>query len=65
MTIEYISKDEEGTRYNNTLRLNSRLEPAHLEIYTKLGLTGKPIARRLLTQKIGSENNPHQVPLRE
>ncbi len=56
MTIEYISKDEEGTRYHNTLRLNSRLEPGHLEIYTKLGLSGNPLGRRLLTRKIGSDN---------
>jgi len=65
MTIEYISKDEEGTRYHNTLRLNSRLEPAHLEIYTKLGLSGKPLGRQLLTRKIGSVNKPRQVPLWE
>ena len=65
MTIEYISKDDEGILYNNTLRLNSRLEPQHLEIYTRLGLSGRPIARRLLTRKIGSDNRPSQVPLRE
>jgi transposase len=65
MTIEYISKDEEGTRYNNTLRLNSRLEPGHLEIYTKLGLSGNPLGRRLLTRKIGSDNIASQVPLLE
>ena len=65
MTIEYISKDAEGTRYNNTLRLNSRIEREHLEIYTKLGLSGRPLARRLLTRKIGSDNNSRQIPLRE
>ena len=65
MTIEYISKDEEGRRHNNTLRLNSRVEPAHLEIYTKLGLSGTPIGRRLLTRKIGSENKPRQVAMLE
>lgn len=65
MTIEYISRDADGTRYNNTLRLNSRLEPAHLEIYTKLGLSGKPLERRLLTRKIGSDHKPPHVPLRE
>ena len=65
MTIEYISKDEEGTHYHNTLRLNSRLEPEHLEIYTKLGLSGKPIERRLLARKIGSVNKPRQALLLE
>ena len=65
MTIEYISKDEEGTRYNNTLRINSRVEAAHLEIYTKLGLNGTPIGRRLLTRKIGSDNKRSQVVTRE
>jgi len=63
VTIEYISKNEDGTRNNNTLRLNSRLEPGHLEIYTKLGLSGNPLGRRLLTRKIGSDNTASQVPL--
>lgn len=65
MTIEYISKDEDGRCCNNTLRLNSRLEPAHLEIYTKLGLSGKPLGRRMLTRKIGSDNTASQSPLLE
>ena len=65
MTIEYISKDAEGTRYHNTMRLNSRLEPDHLEIYTKLGLPGKPLHRRLLSRKIGSDHTPHQFHSRE
>ena len=65
MTIEYISKDEDGRRYNNTLRLNSRLESEHLEIYTKLGLSGNPLGRRLLTRKIGSDNTVSQLPLLE
>ena len=63
VTIEYISKNEDGTLNNNTLRLNSRLEPEHLEIYTKLGLSGNPLGRRLLTRKIGSDNTASQVPL--
>lgn len=56
MTVEYISKDDEGIRYNNKLRTNSRLEPEHLEIYTKLGLSGRPLTRRLSTLKIGSDH---------
>jgi hypothetical protein len=55
-----------GAAYlNNTLRLNSRLEIGHLEIYTKLGLSGNPLGRRSLTRKISSENKPNQVPLLE
>ena len=65
MTVEYISKDEEGVRYNNTLRLNTRIEPEHLEIYTKLGLSGNPLGRRLQTRKIGSDNSRRQIPLQE
>ena len=64
MTIEYVSKDDEGIRYNNTLRVNSSLEPEHLEIYTKLGLSGKPLERRRLTRQIGSDHTPGQLPLR-
>ena len=56
VTIEYVSKDDEGFRYNNTVRVNSRLEPEHLEIYTKLGLSGKPLERRRLTCQIGSDH---------
>lgn len=56
VTIEYVSKDDEGSRYNNTVRVNSRLEPEHLEIYTKLGLSGKPLERRRLTYQIGSDH---------
>ena len=56
ITIEYVSKDDEGNRYNNTVRVNSRLEPEHLEIYTKLGLSGKPLERRRLTYQIGSDH---------
>jgi transposase len=56
MTVEYISKDAEGIRYSNKLRTNSRLEPERLEIYTKLGLLGRPLPRRLLSRQIGSDN---------
>jgi len=60
MTVEYISKDDAGIRYINSLRTNSRLEPAYLEIYMKLGLSGRPLNRRLLTWKIGSDNKKPQ-----
>ncbi len=62
MTIEYMSKDEEGTRYHNTHRINSRPEPAHLEIYARLGLSGVPLARRTMARKICSDKKPSQVP---
>ncbi|MFV1968545.1 MAG: hypothetical protein ACC642_03580, partial [Pseudomonadales bacterium] len=65
ITIEYISKDEEGTRYHNTARLNSQIEPEHLEIYTKLGLSGRPLRRRKLTREIGSDNKSRQVSFQE
>ena len=65
MTVEYISKDAEGSRFLNTLRTNSRLEPAHLEIYTKLGLSGRPLNRRLLKRKIGSDNKNNQAVFQE
>ncbi len=65
MTVEYVTKDTEGNRFLNTLRTNSRLEPAHLEIYTKLGLSGRPLNRRLLKRKIGSDNKNNQPVLQE
>lgn len=65
MSVEYVSKDAEGTRYHNTLRLNSRVEPEHLEIYAKLGLSATPLGRRLLTRKIGSDNSERQVSAQE
>jgi len=63
MTIEYESKDEQGFRYHNTHRINSRPEPAHLEIYTRLGLSAVPLARRTLTRKISSDKIPNQTTL--
>ena len=65
MTVEYISKDNEGVHYNNKLRTNSRLEVEHIEIYTKLGLSGRPLERRLLTKKISSDHKSHQALLQE
>lgn len=56
ITIEYVSKDEEGSRYHNTVRFNSRVEPEHLEIYTKLGLSGKPLERLRMSRKISSDH---------
>jgi len=63
ITIEYVSKDDEGTRYHNTVRVNSRLEPEHLEIYRKLGLSGEPLERKRYTCKIGRGHTPKLNPL--
>lgn len=57
LTIEYVSKDNDGILYNNMVRVNSRLESEHLEIYVKLGLSGIPLERKRLTRKIGSDEN--------
>lgn len=65
VSVEYISKDIGGIRYHNTLRTNSRLEPGHLEIYTKLGLSGRPLTRQLLTRKISSDHKSNQALFRE
>lgn len=63
MTIEYESKDEQGIRYHNTHRINSRPEPTHLKIYARLGLPAVPLARRTLARKISSDKKPNQPPL--
>ena len=62
ITIEYISKDDDGARFHNTVRVNSRVEPEHLEIYTKLGLSGEPLQRKRVTRKIGSDHTPKLTP---
>ena len=64
MTLTYESKDDEGTRYQNTHRINSRPELSHLEIYTKLGLSAVPLSRRTLARKICSDKKPNEVPAR-
>jgi transposase len=48
VTIGYKIKEEEGTTKQEYLRLNSKLEPEHLEIYQKLGLSGQALPRRKL-----------------
>ena len=62
ITIEYISKDDAGTHFHNTVRVNSRVEPQHLEICTKLGLSGEPLERKRLTRKIGSDDPAGMTP---
>ena len=53
-------KNEGGIHYHNTLRTNSRMEPEHLEVYTKLGLSGRSLAQQLLTRKISSGHKSNQ-----
>ena len=63
--MEYVSKDTQDTRYHNTLRVSSRVEPEHLQIYAKLGLSPARLGRRVLARKVGSDNSERQVLLRE
>ncbi len=56
ITIEYISKTEEGVLMNNEVRLDSRQELEHQKIYAMLGLSGKALNRRMTTHQIRSVN---------
>ena len=46
LTIGYKQKDEDGTVVQQYVRINSTLEPEHMEIYRKLSLSGKPLPRK-------------------
>ncbi len=46
LTIGYKQKDEDGTVRQQYVRINSTVEPEHMEIYRKLGLSGKPLPRK-------------------
>jgi len=48
ITIGYKIKKENGTIRQKYVRLNSRLEPEHLEIYNMFGLSGVPLPRKRL-----------------
>ena len=48
MTIGYRVKEEDGSIGQKYVRVNSRLEPEHLEIYRLFGLSGVPLPRRRL-----------------
>lgn len=48
MTIGYRVKEDEGSIRQKYVRVNSRLEPEHLEIYRMFGLSGVPLPRRRL-----------------
>lgn len=49
MTIGYRVKTDDGSIEQKYLRVNSRLEPEHLEIYRIFGLSGVPLPRRRLS----------------
>jgi transposase len=48
LTIGYKVKDEDGTVRQQYIRMNSKVEPEHMEIYRKLGLSGRALPRRKL-----------------
>ena len=62
ITIEFKTKEEDGTVMQNFLRVNSKLEGEHLEIYRKLGLSGVPLPRLKLQKPIGSDHTGTQLP---
>ncbi len=43
LTICYKVKDEDGTVRQQYIRMNSKVEPEHMEIYRKLGLSGRAL----------------------
>ena len=45
VTISYQSLDEQGFSKQHYIRVNSKLEPEHLEIYRKFNLSGVPLPR--------------------
>lgn len=48
LTIGYKIKDDDGTVKQQYVRMNSKLEPEHMEIYRKLGLSGRALTRKKL-----------------
>jgi len=48
LTIGYKVKEEDGSIRQKYVRLNSRLEPEHLEIYKMFNLSGVPLPRKML-----------------
>ena len=48
ITIGYKVKEEDGTIRQKYVRLNSRLEPEHAEIYKMFDLSGVPLPRKRL-----------------
>jgi len=48
LTLGYKEKEEDGAIQQRYLRLNSRLEPEHLEVYKMFNLSGVPLPRKKL-----------------
>jgi len=65
LSLEYIGKDVEGTRYHTVMRMNSSVEPKQREVYTRLGISSKPLARKIFKKKISSDKTLGQLQQRE
>jgi transposase len=50
LTIGYKVKEEDGTVRQQYVRMNSKVEPEHLEIYRELGLSGRALPRKALSK---------------
>ncbi len=50
LTIGYKVKDDDGAMRKQYIRINSRPGPEHIEIYRKLGLSGRPLSRKKLVK---------------
>jgi transposase len=48
LTIGYKRKEEDGTVRQQYVRINSQVEPEHMEVYRKVGLSGIPLPRKRL-----------------
>ena len=48
LTIDYKVKEEDGSIRQKHVRLNSKLEPEHVEIYKMFNLSGVPLPRKRL-----------------
>ena len=50
LTIGYKVKDDDGAVKQQYIRINSKAEPEHIEIYRKLGLSVRPLSRKKLVK---------------
>ncbi len=50
LTIGYKAKDDDGALKQQYIRINSNAQPEHMEIYRKLGLSGRPLLRKKLVK---------------
>lgn len=57
MTVSFKAKDDDGSKEHLFIRLNSKLEPEHLEIYRKLNLNPVPLSRKKYTRTKCSDHN--------